>query len=201
MVHRASLSLEFRNNFMKLKDKKNAGFTILEALVVVTITVLLSSALLLNGRKGSHSLDLKRGVQTLMVILRDVEGRATSAKSVKCGAFDKVPYYGLHIQQDSSNQAEYTIFADCDRDNVFNVATDDFIIEQKIIDGVFVNSTIPASGGGSYLDVVYIPPVPQVAVNGSIIMSGTFTIQLCSWAETGLCSSIIGNSIGAIEAD
>ncbi len=180
------------------------GFTLVELMVVVAITVILSTILLARTRQPTRELELKVAAQNLSADLRGVQGLALSGGSVSCGGVDMVPYYGLRIQADSSGQATYYIFADCNRNNIYDSSSNDFITNTITLNNIFVNSTTPASGGADWLDIVYSPPGPSVAIDGSIFSypnTGEFTIELCHIGITTLCSSVKGNTRGNVEIE
>lgn len=186
-----------------MKLKANKGFSIIELLAVTAITILLGSILLANTKEPTRKFELKSSSQILMADLRGAQAFAISAQSMVCGAETKVPYYGFRIQANSSATASYSVFADCDKNNLFNdVGSDDFIIETTVLNHLFVKSTDPPSGGADFLSVVYIPPIPDVAINGSTFaypLTGEFTIELCHSSDSSLCVEIWGNSRGNVE--
>lgn len=192
--------MELKAKSHKLETRK--GFTIIELLAVMAITVLLGSILLANTRGPSRKFDLRRGVQTLSADFRKAQALAISAQLVQCGSSTKVPNYGLRIQSNTGTNLSYSIFADCDQDNQFNLGGDDFVVETTNLVNLFVSSTNPSSGGASYLDIVYIPPIPDVAIDGSTPSYpsiSTFSINLCHSGDSSLCSEVRGNSRGNVE--
>lgn len=181
------------------------GFTLIELLAVVAVTVLLASLLLANTREPARKFELRRGAQSLAADLRRAQGYATTPQRASCGAQVVVPNYGLRVRAVPSVNASYLIFADCDRNNIFNeIGSNDFIVASTTIDLVVVSSTTPASGGATWLEVVFIPPSLDVAINGGVFpypTVGTFGIQLCHLADPALCTSVWGNTRGNIEIE
>lgn len=188
---------------MKRKFIKGEGFTIIELLAVIAITVILGTLLLTNTREPSRKFDLRRGVQTLSADFRKAQALAISSQLTECGPITKVSNYGLRIRENNSTSTVYSIFADCNQNNQFDSSgSDDFIVETTILSNVFVNLTDPSSGGIDYLDIVYSPPIPDIAIDGAVFSYpdlGTFSIQLCHFRDPTLCSGISGNSRGNVE--
>lgn len=183
-------------------DTTRAGFTIVELMVVIAITALLSAILLANTRSSSRDADLRREAQILAADFRKAQGLAISASSAQCGLSTLVPYYGVRIKADIITNASYFIYADCNRDYEFDSGSDDFIVDTIVFDKVFVNATSPSSGGTDWLEVVYIPPVPEVAIDGALYTfpaTGSFTVGLCHRAEVTACITLKGNTSGNIE--
>lgn len=181
----------------------NRGFTLPEVLVVVAITAILGTILLANTREPERKFDVKRGIQTLSADLRQTQGFSISAQSRSCGAQTFVPYYGFRVQSAGAENTSYFIFADCDKNYVFDTSgSDDFIIASTTLNNVFISSTTPSSGGSTFLDIVYIPPNPDLAINGSTFIYpavGDYGIELCHVGDATICSSVWGNSRGNIE--
>lgn len=185
------------------KLQANRGFTLTEVIVVIAITAVLASLLLANTRGPSRKFEVRRGVQQMISDLRKTQALAISSQTVTCGASVTSPNYGFRTQVNSSGNASYAIFADCDKNISYNTSGDDFILNTVTLENVFVKLTSPASGGSTYLEVVYIPPIPDVAINASTFtypsQVGEFIIEVCSLSETTLCTRIRGNSRGNIE--
>jgi len=190
-------------SFRKNRLKGDRGFTLTEVIVVVAITIVLASLLLANTRGPSRKFDVRRGVQQMMADIRKTQALAISSKTATCGASVISPHYGFRTQANSSANASYAIFADCDKNNAYNTGGGDFILNTVTLNNVFVNLTSPSSGGPTYLEVVYIPPIPDVAINSSTFtypsQIGEFIIEICSLSEITLCTRIRGNSRGNIE--
>ena len=202
---KAKPALPRSSGLPKYGDKLLTGFTLIEVLAVTAITVILGILLVANTREPARKFDLRRGAQVLVADLRRAQGYAVTPQRVSCGTDLIVPGYGFRVEAAAGQSASYTIFADCDRNNLFNPAgSDDFAVASNVMDLVAVNSTVPASGGGVFLEIVFVPPSPDVAVNGSVFpypAVGTFEIQLCHVADSSLCTSVKGNTRGNIEIE
>lgn len=180
--------------------KPNNGFTLVELLAVAAITVLLSTIILASTREPTKKLDVRRAAQIVAADMRRAQGMALSAESVSCASGTLVPYYGFRVQSGAA-LASYLLFADCNKDNQYSAA-DDLIVGQETLDKVAVAATVPVSGGADFLEIVYAPPVPTIAIDGSTYAHpavGTFSIQLCHSTDASICKTVSGNTRGNVE--
>ena len=177
------------------------GYSLAEVIVVVGITALLGSLVLANGRPGARAFDVRRGAQILTSDVRRTQTLSLSAQQEEndCRGPYEVPYYGIRVRRDVSLEGYYELFADCNRDRQYN--SGDFVVSSNILTNVVIQSTTPSPQGG-WLEIVYIPPIPQVSIRRA--QPGTytsFTFFLCHNRDSSICMNVMGNDKGNVEVE
>lgn len=133
------------------------GFSIIEMMVVLGILVLLTSLLVLYNRSGERQLLVLREKARLV-------GTLLRAKSLAINTFvedEPACGYGVHI-----DPPRYFIFRDraidCRTgDHIYTEASDDIVPGTDVV--------VPAAISMSFVgatDIVFVPPDPQVFLNG-----------------------------------
>ena len=182
--------------------KKGEGFTLMEMLAVMAITLFLGVLLLANSRDPERKFDLRRAVQSMSAEIRKTQALAIAAQSKNCGGQPEVPFFGLSISESATGDTgTFFVFTDCNKNNLFDPSSNDTIIANLSLQRAFIERVTPAIEG-SRLEVVYISPVPSVAINGSLTAYPTvsnFSIRICHIGEPSLCSEVWGNTIGNVE--
>ncbi|MFC1756942.1 Tfp pilus assembly protein FimT/FimU, partial [Patescibacteria group bacterium] len=147
-----------------------SGFTLIELMVVVFITVLMSSLTLVNYRESKIRHSLSNSAQILISDLRLAQNLATSGVDLRgtyCG-------YGLNI---SSGSYSYFIYADitnpCSASNHTYNDGDAIIQEVALFSGVRVGAAVP-----SPVDVFFEPPRPTTYINNDDTKGFSATIIL-----------------------
>ncbi|MBL7054004.1 prepilin-type N-terminal cleavage/methylation domain-containing protein [Patescibacteria group bacterium] len=155
---------------MFLKNKKQA-FTLIELIVVIGITVIISAMVISNMRAGGDVINLNSNAEKLGEIIKTAQMMSLSGKQVS----DIRPSGGYGVFVDSDT---YILFADTDSvdDHEYNAGSDDII--QVFNFGA--NISLPPLGQETY--IIFMPPKGDVyvpsGVNGGIILTGNHLITL-----------------------
>jgi len=137
---------------------KDAGFTIVEVLVVLAIVAIISGFMVVNFRKGGESGKLQRSAQLIVQNIRKAQNMALS--SVEYGG--AVPYaYGVFFDRDVINS--YILFADLNPDSYrYNGEPPDKRIETINLErGIVIDSISPSP----FLHIAFSPPNPLTFIN------------------------------------
>lgn len=161
------------------------GFTLIEMLTVLAITSFLAGTLILYSRRSeSQIIVYKERAQLVSVLSRAktlavsgfLEGGISAIATAPCG-------YGVHFEQD---QKTYFLFKDnlgqdglCDNRYTDLSAggqdekTDSFEMRVPVIfDPLTIN------------DIVFVPPIPQVIINGDAnILSGEINLRVSGTSD------------------
>ncbi len=104
---------------MKRRNKQS-GMSIIEILIVTTIIVILSTAVLINWKTGEKKLALQRASHQVSQDIRQAQEAAMNFKSlIGPTGEDVLPIGGYGVYFDVSNPLQYVYFADCDGDKQF----------------------------------------------------------------------------------
>lgn len=174
----------------------SSGFTILELTITIAIVALLSAAVVGYQRSAGNNRELILDTQKVMQDLRRVQNYALSVKTAKCGARTIAISYGVSFTADANDRAVYDIFNDCN-DNKRWASNE--TAETISLASSAITAVVPSSGG---LDVVFIPPFPDVGINGDTSTAGrTGTITICHLRDASLCKNVQVNERGAISVN
>ncbi len=172
------------------------GYTVVELLVVIGIATLLGTILLANTRTGGRTSDIDRAAQVLALDLRKAQALALSAKEEQQCSGNTVPYYGVRVRRQNNQVGLYELFADCNRNNRFDVS--DVTLSQETMPNIEVQATIPNPASG-WLEIVYIPPNPTVAIRRTVGTYTDFSIELRHLNDQALIRFVAGNDKGNLE--
>jgi len=148
-----------------INDQKS--FTLAELLVVSGIILLMSAIIFPNYRAGEQEFALQRSAHKLSQDLRRAEELALSAKAYPGAPSSFKGGYGVNFQ---INSTLYTLFADLNDNKVFDPGEDLEIpnLEKKVkISGL----------SASPLNVVFLPPDPQVFISGGSEAQITISLE------------------------
>ena len=179
-------------------DKKNGGFTVIEMLVVLGVSAILSTMFIGYGSGLRGQLEvIQEEAKLIQTILRaktfSIQALANEEGVVACG-------YGVHI--DNNNQ-EYFIFRkekemqDCDSrsDESYRWALPSEIVGER---KKFDNKIIFDGGSSNIVDVVFLPPKPDVKLLGtSLVDRGEYV--LCS-KYNDFCRKVMINKVGQVDS-
>lgn len=136
------------------------GFTIPELLVVIAIISLFTAITLPNFRAGEQSLSLERSAYKLAQDVRRVEELAQRAQAFNCNT-GSITGYGIVF--DTSTPNTYTIFANCNSNNIYDSSDDDVdVIELE--KNITITDTSP---GGPQVSIIFTPPIPAIKMHPS----------------------------------
>ena len=167
-----------------------AAFTLIETLVVLSILTLMTSMLVLYNRTGERQILLLREKARLINTVLRAKSLALNTlieDEPACG-------YGVHIASNT-----YFIY----RDRAINCRTSDHIYtgaSDEVVNGTNVTLDPALSfKEGDVADIVFVPPDPQVFLNGGQGLSQV-TVMLASVDGKSTVSIIINNA-GQISAE
>lgn len=185
-----------------------AGFTLIEMLVVLGVVGVLSSILIGYSRESSRNLVLSTAEAKALSLL-------SRAKFLTVETFfeqvDNPPVelricgYGVHLNRENG---ELFIFQD--RVSGTDCTTSDYLYFENSedtrltseLDSLTINSTVLKIGeysGDELNDVVFIPPDPDVAINGETTTpEGGFKVELLDGSNS---FSISVNRAGQVKTD
>ena len=157
-------------------EGRDAGFTLAEMLIVLTITVLLSATIIANINTGDRGVQVRRSAQLVLATLREAQNDALGAK--RAGV-----YFVL-----SQNPI---LFIDQDADNLYDVGEE---VRTIALDtDVFISSLVPVGP----LHIFFSPPNPDVYINGSPIVSDAL-IVIQSLDDGAVTRTVRVNILGLI---
>ncbi len=166
--------------------KKQSGFTLVEVLVVISITVLLSAVLIVYNRSGESQIVLLKEQAKIIGILLRAKNLALQIYSPDGGGV--VCGYGVHFDIVKS---EFLIFKDladlcASSDNKYSGLSED--LEKHLLDSrlKFLSS--------EFIDILFIPPDPTVIIDGDIDKSGQFSVTIESIDGVGIKKIGVNNS-------
>jgi prepilin-type N-terminal cleavage/methylation domain-containing protein len=186
--------------FLKFLNKKSKGFTLLEILVSLFIVVSLTVLVFANFELGGYSFKLKRSLRGLSQQIRSVQEMAFSSKTIK----DHVPQRGYGIHFDNISVDKYILFANESTtvNYIYDPGLDTIIGEYYLEDDVIISGlySFPAANPVAALDIVFVPPNPDVYINGFLSGGGPdFYGKIDLTAINRATGSVSVNGVGLIE--
>lgn len=168
------------------KSQTRDGFTLVEILVVVSITAMLSSVLILYSRTGERQILLFREQSKVINLIARAKSLALQTYidgTSSCG-------YGIHFALPDTMILFRDIAADCETsDNIYSGSDEDF--SHLILNSGIVFSAADVS------DILFIPPDPIIKLNPDQV-SGIITLQT---ADGGTQARIKVNNSGQISVN
>jgi len=172
------------------------GFTLLELLIVMGITMLLGASAIGYSRSGEETLNLQISVQKVLSDVNQVASYALSSPGRKSNPGERYCGFGIHFALGSET---YIVFGDvkpsgvdkkcADSDRKYTDGTDD-----KLFVSSLKHSVIDNTGGVN--DILFIPPDPILYVtSGTGMATTTASVKIDIKGRNGQ-SSICINPIG-----
>lgn len=166
----------------------------MELIVIVGIIGLLSALMFSGERQNSEQRKMALEIQQLSQEMRRMQNSAlSSSQATQCG--NNVVAYGIYFQTVAPSQ--YISMADCDGDRAYDSGESIKIIK---LDATSLSSLQTGAGAVASLAIIFVPPQPDVAINGDTTTAGrSGAIQLCLTGRS-VCKSITVNSKGVISS-
>jgi len=205
---------------LKFSNKKDAGFTLLEIVVVTSIIIVLALVVFFDYRGIEKDFALTRSAHKLSQDLRQVQEMAMSSQKTPLGCEQVEPGvfpkggYGIYFIQDSDS---YILFADCDNGKDFDSSSTthtcaeadigpgnslkekikDFILEDGIkIKELWVDSVQVSDND---LEITFRPPDPTITIDGGNGVKAV--IILCLKDNEDVIKKVSINKVGLIDTE
>ncbi|MCF7835726.1 MAG: prepilin-type N-terminal cleavage/methylation domain-containing protein [Candidatus Marinimicrobia bacterium] len=141
------------------------GFTLIEVLVVIAITALLSGMVFANYKDSQKRYALAQDAQKLASDIRKAQNMTISGKEIAgvcSGGVGQSCYgYGVYMEEDDNF---YIIYADWDDDKVYK-SSQDGLAETIFLSGVIGINSVSFPNGK--LDIFFKSPDPTTFINGA----------------------------------
>ncbi|MEK7498933.1 MAG: prepilin-type N-terminal cleavage/methylation domain-containing protein [Patescibacteria group bacterium] len=168
------------------------GFTLLELLIVMGITMMLGASAIGYSRSGEEMLNLQMSVQKVLSDVNQVASYALSSPGRKSNPNERYCGFGIHFTPGSET---YVVFGDVkpsgldqrcsNSDKKYVLGTDDILYESTL-----KHSKIDSDPS----DVLFVPPDPIRYVNG---VTSTNSVEIIIRGRgTQPTSSVCINPIG-----
>ncbi len=165
-----------KNNIQKNRLSQQAGFTLMELLVVMFIISLLSGLVLANHHSGQKKYALFQAAQQLVSDLRKAQNMAISGIEMAGRSG-----YGIYAEKDD---IFYVIYADKNGDSSYQGEPPDELIETiNLPSQIKIKTTLPLT---NQVDIFFKPPEPMTYINANpgAGISGVITLELESASLT-----------------
>jgi len=166
--------------FSFFNKKDNAGFTLVEVFVVISIVVLLSVLILTNTATGSRGIEILRSAQTISSALREAQNDAL-------GSYNSGVYF--------TTGQNPILFIDADNDKLYDTGE-----EQKTVVLDKNTELFFSPPYSSPLHVFFSPPNPDVYLNGALV-SGDILVTVWHINDISIVRTIRINMIGLISIE
>ncbi len=178
-----------------LTQKLNAGFTLVELLVVLGIIVIFSGVVLINYGSARESFRLDSTMQEVLLTLREVQIYGTAVLETSGGSFSDV--YGIYFEK---NKSYYISFVD--NITVDNKYTSGEEIKTTKLPSNFIIKDICTpitTCGEDELNVIFKRPSPDAIIRGENSTSDEVSAKIIiENTTTGIIKSAIIQSTGQI---
>lgn len=193
----------------KIKNKLNAGFTLIELMVSIGIMILVMALILVNYGKFDTGIILTNLAYDIGLSVRKAQSYGISVKGVTVGSvqnFDSS--YGIHF--DKTKPKNYLIFVDTNSNGVYNCVSDPSNCEKVegfTLGGAYNIVGLYTLSGGvknpitTSVDITFKRPNPDATVHinsDSAIITDPVEIDIASTEEPTSIKSIIVRSTGQI---
>lgn len=173
-------------------NTSNAGFTIVEVLIVTAMLIILSVTLALNFQTGDRNLAIDRAAHSVSQDIREAIGFTLGTKPHNCGP-SNFKGYGVHFK---GGETSYITFADCNGNRIYQAADLDESGPIELETGFRISSATPTTGGK--LNILFSPPEPEVWINNALA-AGPAVIVLQSIEDTSITRTITVTNKGVID--
>jgi type II secretory pathway pseudopilin PulG len=152
--------------------RNGAGFTLIEALVVIFVIGTISTMMIVNWRKNEGQYQLQRAAQEIVQTIRKAQDYALSGSRMDWPGYPdgRVPKsYGVQFEV---GRRDYFIYGDCIGNVGYQNPEDLEETYTQIETGIEIDSL-----GRSTLDVIFSIPDGFVSFNNPPVTSATITIK------------------------
>ncbi|MBL7057708.1 prepilin-type N-terminal cleavage/methylation domain-containing protein [Patescibacteria group bacterium] len=142
--------------FIKFCNKQ-AGFTLVEMLVSVSIIGIMSTMYFTNYNKGGVGVDLSSAAEEMASKIRIAQNYSLGTK--KFNYVTPLSNWGVHFDYEN-NDNSYKVFADLNGNYIFDEGEEystTYLPRNVRITGVTIASPV---------DVIFLPPDPRTYING-----------------------------------
>lgn len=187
----------------KIRDKKSAGFTFFEVLVVVFIIGFISATFVVNWRTNEKQYRLQRTAQLVVQGIRKVQHMALASKRVlnQSSGILEIPDggYSIYVDLGASSATSYILFADFNGNANLDSGEEIETIETEggiIIDFIKYDASTRGAAGATpnFCYIFFSPPdsllelKPPIPPADEIILTikkqgGEDCSQSCEWGE------------------
>jgi len=141
----------------------NKGITLVELLVSISVMVVVSAALLVNWHPAQDSFALRRSAANLSADLKKAQQSSISTKEFNCSSSPGEEYDGFGIYLTTNTPASYQMYENCSVDYVWDSGEEIEVFSLE--DGVEINSLEVSGIPVATLDLLFIPPNPDIYIN------------------------------------
>jgi prepilin-type N-terminal cleavage/methylation domain-containing protein len=165
------------------------GFTLIEALAVISILLILTGVFLPNFKKGEELFALQRAANKLAQDIRVANEMAMGGKLIGSPPIFPRGGYGIYFPSLSGG---YYLFADINGNSFYD--TGDTIVENLSLNekGVTIQSITPSPP----VSIVFFPPDPSVTIKNN---TGTFSSSTIVLFQNGKTLQVRISKTGLIE--
>lgn len=131
------------------------GFTLVEILVVIAITALISGMVISNMRKGGEVSDLRSSAQKLTEVVKQAQMMAFSGKQISGVRIDGG--YGVYVN-DTEDPSSYKLFVNDYQPDSYAFESDDTVLKDfKLSKDVFLSQV-------DHYFIIFVPPGRNIYV-------------------------------------
>lgn len=149
-------------NFIKKLKTNNKGFSLVELIVVITITTIITGVALINHTVFSGGVALENLAYEIALTVRQAQFFGMNVKGFGVGesvVFESA--YGVYFT--TSNPTSFVLFADADGDREYD-GVDELVEQYNIIRGNRIKYLCVDTGGLDYCDIPSESPVTDLSI-------------------------------------
>lgn len=148
------------------KESQNAGYTLIELLMVVAIISIMAVAAFANYGANRKNIVLRQEAQKMILDLRRAQNMAMNVSKLSS---TEIPSGGYGVHFDTSSSGAYILYADIDNNAAYSGAGEIFITRTigspVVISAISTGANLGSLKPASPVDINFIPPDPKVKIN------------------------------------
>ncbi len=160
---------------MKKRIFGQLGFSLIELLVVIFITTVLSTLIVINYRSGQQRYNLDQTTQRLAANLRRMQNAALAPK-IESGQTLPSCGYGIYTSSNSQYQLFYNVAANCNSVNKYYTSGSSVVLETVNLSGVTLTYSGPSCASDRCMSTYFIPPDPTTYIANNDSGPRVFTL-------------------------